>query len=275
MMSIEQALSLFLQEQSRRNNSVRTLSYYRESIGYFIAFCNKSVSDYSIDDVYDYLSFLREKGNSSNGINTYFRSLRAFFRWSASQGFCDNFFAGVKTPKASKKVISILSSDEIRTLLSCVEGRNRVIILLMLDCGLRRSEVSALRCDDVFDHYFIVRGKGDKERIVPMSDYILLPVQQQLLTSRLTGSDFLVPVTDNAIKMLFRKLKKTTGISRLHPHLLRHTFATLYLVNGGDLVSLQHILGHESFQITQVYLHMSQTYVFRSGNKFSPLANMK
>lgn len=222
-------------------------------------------------DIYDYIASLRAKGNSSNGVNTYFRALRAFFRWCASQGLCSDIFDGVKMPKAKQKVISILSPDEIRQLLSCVDGRDRLIVLLMLDCGLRRSEVCALRCDDVFDYYFIVRGKGDKERIVPMSDYILLPMRNALFHAALRHSDLVCDISENAVKLLFQRLKKRTGISRLHPHLLRHTFATLYLVNGGDLVSLQHILGHESFEITQVYLHLSQTYVFRSGNKYSPL----
>lgn len=177
-------------------------------------------------------------------------------------------------PKATRKTISILSAAEIQNILSFVSGRNELIVLLMLECGLRRSEVSSLRCEDIYDNYFIVRGKGNKERIVPMSDYIRVPLLEFLFESRLKNQELLLNVSGNAIKMLFQKLKKKTGIKRLHPHLLRHTFATLYLVNGGDISRLQLILGHESIQITQVYLHLAQTYALREGNRFSPLSNL-
>lgn len=179
-------------------------------------------------------------------------------------------------PKASRKVISILSPDEIRTLLGCVLGRDRLIVLLMLECGLRRSEVLHIRLDDVFEHHLIVRGKGDKWREVPLSDYILLPLTDQVIFARCRGDETLFgDLTDNAVKLLFQRLKDRSGIQRLHAHLLRHTFATLYLVNGGDLASLQLILGHETMQITECYLHLAQTYAFRAGNKFSPLSSME
>lgn len=273
-MNVLYVLELFLTEQKRRNNSGATLTFYDENIRYFASYINKNIDLYTIDDIFIFLDMLRKKGNSSNGINTRYRSLRAFFRWASEQGYCSNIFEGVKTPKGTRKAISILTNDEIRTLLSCVAGRNRLIVLLMLDCGLRRSEVCSLRCEDIFDNYFIVRGKGDKERIVPMSDYIKLPVQEQLIKSRLQNQGVLIDVSENAIKLLFQKLKKITGIKRLHAHLLRHTFATLYLVNGGDPISLQHILGHESLEITKVYLHLAQTYVFRAGNKYSPMMHL-
>ncbi len=250
------------------------MKYYSEILHYFSDYINKDIRTYTIDDVFSFLDMLRKRGNSSNGVNTRYRALRAFFKWAYNQGYCDNIFDGVKTPKASRKAISILTSSEIRILLSCVSGRNRLIVLLMLDCGLRRSEVCNLRCEDIFDNYFIVRGKGDKERIVPMSDYIKLPIHEYLCYARLHDQDLLLDVSENAIKMLFQKLKKLTGIDRLHPHLLRHTFATLYLVNGGDVASLQLILGHESIEITTVYLHLAQTYAFTSGNKFSPMSNL-
>lgn len=262
-------------EQRRRNNSAATLKYYNENIQYFAKFLALPINEYTISDIFDFLDALRCRGNASNTVSTRYRALRSFFRWCHEQKLCNNIFKNVKTPKSTRKVISILSNDEIQTLLSYVSGRNRLIVLLMLDCGLRLSEVCSLRCEDIYDNYFVVRGKGDKERIVPMSEYIKLPVQEYLVHAKLVGTDTLLNVTGNAIKLLFQKLKKITGITRLHPHLLRHTFATLYLVNGGDPVSLQHILGHESLDITLVYLHMAQTFAFRRGNKFAPCMHLK
>lgn len=251
------------------------MSYYSDAISYFIRYRYKLLPDYTGDDIFDYVSYLRSRGNSANGVNSYFRALRSFFRWAADQGYCSRFFYDLKMPKASRKVISILSPDEIRTLLGCVSGRDRLIVLLMLECGLRRSEVLHIRLEDIFDRHLIVRGKGDKWREVPLSDYILLPLHNQIMIARVFGYECLFgDLSDNAVKLLFQRLKKRSGIQRLHAHLLRHTFATLYLVNGGDLSSLQLILGHESMQITECYLHLAQTYAFRNGNRFSPLSSI-
>ena len=142
----------------------------------FAALIDKPMNEYTIDDVFEFLDVLRNRGNTSGSVNTRYRALRAFFKWAATKQYCADIFDGVKMPKSTRKIIRILSGDEIRTLVNAVSGRNRLIILLMLDCGLRRSEVCSLRCEDVKENYFTVRGKGDKERIVPMSDYIKLPM---------------------------------------------------------------------------------------------------
>ena len=224
-----------------------------------------------VDDIFSFLDYLRQRGNNSNTVVNRYRALRSFFRWCAAQGYCDNIFQNVKTPKGSKKVIQILTSEEINRLLSCVSSRDFIIVLLMLDCGLRKSEVLNLRIENIFDNYFVVKGKGDKERVVPMSSPAAFHIHQYMLSLPI-GTEYLINCTSNALKMLFQHLKKRADIPRLHMHLLRHTFATLYLVNGGDSSYLQLILGHESPEITQVYIHLAQTYVLTEGNAFSPLS---
>lgn len=84
----------------------------------------------------------------------------------------------------------------------------------------------------------------------------------------------MIDITADAIKMIFYRLKKKTGISRLHPHLLRHTYATLYLVNGGDIISLGIILGHSQLKMVQHYSHLAAAHLITKNNQFSPLNNI-
>lgn len=224
-----------------------------------------------VDDIFSFLDYLKSRGNSKNTVVNRYRALRSFFRWSAGQGFCMDFFHNLKTPKGSKKIIQILTPEEIDRLLSCVSGRDFIIVLLLLDCGLRKSEVLNLLVKNIFDNYFVVKGKGDKERVVPMSASTAFHIHNYVLTLPI-GTEYLIDCTPNALKMLFQHLKKRADIPRLHMHLLRHTFATLYLVNGGDSSHLQLILGHESSEITQVYIHLAQTYALTQGNVYAPLA---
>ena len=138
----------------------------------------------------------------------------------------------------------------------------------MMDCGLRRGEIPRLNVGDVNlkNNTLLVRGKGSKQRIVPigdscsklLSDYF--PLSAQTLYS--SDSPFFCDrsgnrCTDNLIKQVFQDLKERSGIERLHPHLLRHTFATYYLADGGDLETLRLILGHSSINTTQMYLHLA------------------
>ena len=138
--------------------------------------------------------------------------------------------------------------------------RNSCIIALMLDCGLRRNEVLNLDYDHIHISQGVIKvlGKGQKERIVPLGLYtkkLLLKYlsghhsMPEFETKRLFIGKYFRPMTESSIKMLYQRLRKRTKIDRIHPHILRHTFATKYLMNGGDVFSLQQILGHTSLLI--------------------------
>ena len=81
------------------------------------------------------------------------------------------------------------------------------------------------------------------------------------------------PLTEDSVKMLFKRLRKTLDIDRLHPHLLRHTFATQYLINGGDTFSLQQILGHTSLEMVRRYSHLASSHMLNKHRKYSPIDN--
>lgn len=157
----------------------------------------------------------------------------------------------------------------------------------MLDAGLRVSEVVNLTMEkvDLDQGQLLVTGKGNKQRPVPIGSnaqkylqrYIyhfrpepLFPEQDNVfLTS--DGK----PLTDNGLKLFFTRLKVKTGIKRLHAHLLRHTFATYYLRNGGDLLSLQKILGHTSLEMVKIYSHLSEADIKVKHRRYSPMDRLE
>ena len=136
----------------------------------------------------------------------------------------------------------------------------------MLDSGLRRGEIPRINIGDVNfrNQTLLVRGKGTKQRIVPIGKTSLHLLKQYVRTRKNTGEAdplfvdlYKKRCTDNLMKQVFQDLKILSGIERLHPHLLRHTFATYYLADGGDLETLRLILGHSNITTTQMYLHLA------------------
>lgn len=191
-----------------------------------------------------------------------------------------------RLPKAQRKVIDILTDEESRRLMASfnlrylLQLRNYCICALMLDSGLRMDEAATL--DLAFLHlaegYTIVNGKGNKQRVVPLG----LNTRKALLryvnrrpgcaaTSRVFLTSDLQPISDGTIKQMFRKLKKRVGIPRIRAHLLRHTFATRYLENGGDIYALQQILGHTSLEMVKRYVHSTHRKTVSKFSDFSPL----
>ena len=197
-------------------------------------------------------------------------------------------------PRYKKKTIIILSDIDINRLINSqnvftLTGlRNLLIISLMLDCGLRLSEVAKLKlCDIIIDRKLInVDGKGQKERLVPMSDttihyynmYVSM-LERRLNRSLFTGEILLKTknlqdISKNSIALIFKRLKKKLKMDNLHPHLLRHTFATLFILNGGDIVTLQMILGHTTLEMSLQYLHLAKQLQLAEQSRFSPLTNL-
>lgn len=268
---------MFIYEQCFRNNSASTLEYYRLSLGLFLDFvgADESVEVLDIQIYKDYVISLQASGHlKSTSINTYVRAVKAFYNWLIDEEKIGDCSRKLKLIKQKREEIIPLTDDELQVLLNCfdtsdlLELRNKCLCLLMVDSGLRRAETVRLRCCDVdFAHNsLLVTGKGDKERLVPLGSVtvdFLRSYDERVADRRSKRVDsffldrFGNSLDVNAVDLVFSKLKEVTGIQRLRCHLLRHTFATNYLLDGGDLETLRLILGHSSIAITQLYLHLA------------------
>lgn len=293
-MRLSQALNLFKVDQELKGNTTKTIFNYDRNLTYFIEFVgDKKVTDISLLDIKEYQLYLgkrskifviasnRKETLSKTTIQTYIRHLRVFINWLYDEEYIkENIGIRMKIPKAPKKIVSILSDDEIKKVYGAINEntafgvRNKAMISLMLDCGLRRNEVLSLELDNVHFSQSVLKvyGKGSKSRIVPMGLYTKKILYKYIYAYRMMPETSIKRVfvsqnrnvvTEDVIKMLFYRLKKKTGISRLTPHLLRHTFATRYVIDGGDLFSLQIILGHTTSDMTKKYLHLASSYTVR------------
>lgn len=269
-MKMSVAMGLYIEEQKYRGNSKYTIDYYNNALGMFKRWLGAdfNVMDLDLSHFNAYKLFLLEMDSITRiSVNTYLRAVKAFLRWLSDEQYINDFTSKIKLVKAERNVILPLSDDEINVLLSAFDNsilgiRNLCIVLLMLDCGMRRNEVVRLNLNDInFDeNYLIANGKGRKKRYVMFGDKTKIYLQQYNKKGVSQGDNFFwtvdgLPITNNTIKMMFQRLKGKTGIQRLKPHLLRHTFATRYIINGGNLETLRILLGHSSINITQVYLH--------------------
>lgn len=291
-MTIQDAIADFLIEQQIRGNTPKTVQYYSLSLGLFARFAGSDtpLQEITLNSLRSYYLHLSGRGISSTTIQTYIRALRSFLTWCYEQEYISaNLPEKFRLPKAQRKTIDVLTDSEVRQLLSCfnlrylIHLRNYCMCSLMLDSGLRLHEVVVLTTDNLHipEGYIIVDGKGNKQRIVPLG----LSTRKALFrylsrrpgcasTDRVFLMSNLEPVTDSTLRQMFRKLKKRSGIPRLRAHLLRHTFATRYLENGGDMYSLQQILGHTSLEMVKKYVHSTTRKTVPRFPEFSPLDNL-
>jgi site-specific recombinase XerD len=200
-----------------------------------------------------------------------------------------DLYKNIKPYKQMKKTIVVLSAEDINKLLNSqneftiIGLRNLLAISLMIDAGLRVSEVVNLNVEDISKELGVIKvlGKGKKERLVPLTDSIIRYYDKYVfLASLYSGALFLdsdtgLRMTSSGISQMLRRIKKEQHFNKLHPHYLRHTFATLFLVNGGDPVHLQLILGHTTLYMTEQYLHLANQMTLQKQKKFSPLTNIK
>lgn len=263
-----------------------TLRGYHEKLGRLIRWSDGAcLRELSVELAREYISYLQSAPKyegqpdrisegqhmSAANVQNHVRVLRAFSSWLHREKYTDeNRLAILRLPKAPQKVVETLSDEEIVRLFSVVDQntspgcRDAAILLLLLDTGLRCSELLGLRTEDVHmeDRWLKVMGKGQKERIVPFGGQAVKLLQRYVYYFRpepvFEDLFFLCfdgrPMSENTIKRIFSRLARKAGVSRLHIHLLRHTFATRYLMNGGDAFSLQLILGHSTLEMTRRYV---------------------
>jgi len=238
----------------------------------------------------------QDKGLSGHAINCYLRAVRAFWSWLVREEIIiSNPFDKVRIPKAPTKVIPTFSENQIQGLLGVIHTstpngfRDWTMILALLDTGLRASELVGLTLNEVNleDGIVKVKGKGAKERIVPIGARVQRAIWKYLQHHRpqtanpLCHNLFLTkvgePITVNRLETIIKNRGREAQIDgvRCSPHTFRHTFAISYLRNGGDVFSLQRILGHSSLDVVRIYVNLAETDVKSCHRRFSPADNME
>ncbi|MDE8157335.1 tyrosine-type recombinase/integrase [Erysipelothrix rhusiopathiae] len=259
-------------------SSEHTNVAYERDIRQFLDFIEgQAVHEVDRLMAYDYLNMLYDSNLSSSSVARKISTLRSFYKFlQINHGLTDNPFQQIKIKRQGRHLPHFLMFDEIETLLlSCDESvlgvRNQVMIELMYACGLRVSEVVDLQIHDLdlTERSLRVIGKGNKERqlffyesLVPKLWSYLNLYRSQFPNVSDTEAVFLnqrgKPLTPRGIQHILEHQGKTAGLRmKLHPHMLRHSFATHLLDNGASLRVVQTLLGHESLSTTQIYTHVS------------------
>lgn len=289
--------------------SHKTVEWYCSFLARFLSFLKLQGFSTEIDqlDKYHIKAFILHlqtevktpyhgKPLSCSTVQGYVRTLKAFFSWATREDYIrSNPMAKIPVPKSPVKVINTFTPEQIIKLSSICQHengngcRNLTMLLLMLDCGLRVSELVSIDVEDVnlAEGFIKIRaGKVGKERVVPIGSFVQKMIwkyishsRPQTITEKITRlflSGDGLPLTRSGVQQMLRRCGKKAGISgvRCSPHTLRHTFAKNYLMNGGDIFSLQRILGHSSLASVRTYLNLFATDLKIQHRRFSPVDNM-
>ncbi|AAW39973.1 tyrosine recombinase XerC [Dehalococcoides mccartyi] len=280
-----------------KNVSAYTLRNYRtDLIGFVNYLIEKKVSSFDKVDRYilrDYMSSLIEKGIVKGSIARKLSAVRSFYRYLMREGLIQkNPTLNASSPRLDKRLPEFLTTAEVNKLLripdsSTPQGlRDKAFMELLYASGLRVSELVKLDIEnlDLHSHQIRVWGKGSKERIVLMG----LPAIQSIQTylnlgrpllkgKRNTPALFLNPnggrLSARSFQERLDKLAHQAGIEKhVHPHMLRHTFATHLLDGGADLRVVQELLGHSNLSTTQIYTHVTKSQARKVYMSSHPLA---
>ena len=282
-----------------RGLSRNSIAAYRCDLQDFIAFLGREgkrdFKEVTRDDIIDFLGEHKENGMEPTSLARRLVAIKVFFRYLYQEKFIPEEITSVMdSPKLWRILPEFMSSREVEALMNVyavnakdfLAIRNRAILEVMYACGLRVSEVASLKVSSInFDDGVIrVFGKGSKERIVPMGHLAVQALKRYLTKSRpylLKSPDEPTLFLSNRGKVLDREriwaiIKETArlaGIDKnIHPHTLRHSFASHLLENGADLRVIQEMLGHADIATTQIYTHVDQRQLLAVHRKFHPRA---
>ena len=254
-------------------------------------------------DVFDFLSYLandrvkfEDTSSEETGIGASARArklsaIKSFYKYLTvrTKMLTENPVQDLEFPKIRKSLPKYLTLEESARLLQAVQGPNAVrdfaILMIFLNCGIRRSELVGLNLSDIYDDRIRVVGKGNKERFVYMGssckraiDAYLVQRKQIVLSDNraLFGSRDKNRISVTAVHRLVKKHMLEAGLdaSQLSAHKLRHTAATLMLSNGVDVKTVQEVLGHENLNTTQIYTHIENTEL-KIASEANPISRIK
>lgn len=266
-----------------RGYSENTVEAYTHDIDYLLNYLrneNLKAEDVKLDNLENFAAVIYEFGIASSSQARILCGVRSFFKYLVISGILkDDPSELLEAPTVGEHLPEVLSTEEIDRMeaaidLSKWEGqRNKAIIELLFSCGLRVSELVNLKFNDIFerDKFLRIIGKGDKERLVPISDSALHEIKLWLYDRNLMkikpGEQEYVflnrrgaHLTRTMILIMIKRTAEEAGITKtVSPHTLRHSFATELLKGGADLRAIQEMLGHENIKTTQIYTHIDIT----------------
>ncbi len=280
------------------NYSDLTINGYDYEITKFLDYLNDNHLDYkkiNLDMIRNYLKYLDSLKYKKNSISKNLSSLRSFYKFLTEEKvILNNPFKNISNPKKDKKLPDFLNYEEINKLFDSADTttplglRNRCILELLYDTGIRVSELVNLKINDIeFDKKIInILGKGKKERIVYYGDYLqevldkyINDSRKYLLNNKL--SEYLIlnnngsKITTRGVEYIIDKMVNEAAIKhKISPHVLRHTFATHMLNGGADIKSIQQLLGHESLSTTGIYTHITNDVLRQEYLKNHPRSNL-
>lgn len=300
-MHFDYCRKIFMQRSFAMNLSVNTTNSYEVTLRTFRKFLadQKKLEDLRELQAEDLRAFFIVASETMNGETRQgvYRRLNTFFNFLVKdKKLIENPLSNVEKPKKSKRIIQSFNSSEVSKMLTAYDvdtfigRRNYTILSLLLATGLRRSEYISLTMYDVdlSNDFIRVIGKGDKERIIPIGKALSLILRKYVKARK----EYLKGYADtpyfiiskyrkglskdgsNSIFSTLRKGLKLTG-KRFSAHTWRHTFAKAFLLNGGDVFTLQELLGHEDVETTKVYVDLADNDKAIQNSKYNPLDNTK
>lgn len=282
-------------ERSLSENSVQAYLHDVEMLVQYFVLHEIDVTPQNVEQkqVEDFIQYVSKLGMSATSQARILSGIKAFFKYMLIEDMITKSPTELlEAPKIGRKLPDVLSVEEINSIIDAIdlstnEGeRNKAMLETMYSCGLRVSELVNLKLSNLMfdDGFIIVRGKGDKERIVPIGSVAMKhiniyvnQIRNHMANIKKESEDILflnrrgAQLTRVMVFTIIKQLLEKTGINKkVSPHTFRHSFATHLVEGGADLRAVQEMLGHESITTTEIYTHLDREYLRQAIIDFHP-----
>lgn len=253
----------FKKEALRRRYSLRTIQTYLFCIRNFLKFCPKEPKKFTKKDIRDYLELLSEKNKSGSTINVNLQALKFMMEYVLNKR---KYFYNIKYSKVSRRLPTVLEKEEVISLINSIENnKHKLMIKLIYSAGLRVSELLNLKAEDlnlINNFGYVRKGKGNKDRLFIIADSLKQELFDYILENKINQdsplfTSYMGQMSSRSVQEILKKAAKKAKIrKRVHPHALRHSFATHLIENKYSICDVQSLLGHKSPETTMVYVHL-------------------
>ena len=286
---IKEYLVFVSQVKNLSENTTKSYERDLKKLNSFLIGLNLSTySEISSETCSAWIGSLYSQNNNPRSIQRHLSSAKGFFRFLKKNNLIQSStFELVTAPKSSNKLPDVLSPEDVEHLLNfkpsnMIEIRDMAIVELMYSSGLRVSETVNINLNDFEEDKSFLRvlGKGSKTRLVPMGRYAVNAINEWLIEREkiLNNTDALflnskgTRLTVRSVQLRLKKMALKQGLPPIHPHMLRHSFATHMLESSGDLRTIQELLGHSSLSTTQIYTKLDYQHLAKIYDKSHPRA---